>query len=403
MERTPTSKTGVEAHIHLKLGASAVPLRSHSGETFLSIPTGPTSQAVLPLRSRRAELWITANFYRAYETAPSPAAIQRALSVLHARALFDTTPQAIGRRLIGKPGAIVLDLANDSGQCIEISPTGWMLADDLPHAFIRDENTGPLPIPEETIEEPLTHLRELLAIHDDESWTNILSWLANALRPCALSPCAPGYSAACPILVINGPAGSGKSTLARMLKALIDPSPAAEGHLRIVDSPARIPPNLADASDQQPTILIAPAHRLTAQIAHRALTVNLPERTACRTLQALRLDFAAIHPSVLAALCTIVSRALRGLSETTQSTYPRLAEASAWVAAGAVAAASATAVARYPDPPPPPPASPDTVSPATSNPVSPHPANNNRNIAAAAPYSPSDSDAAAARAAHHCT
>ena len=51
MERTLTFKPSVEANIHLKLGASAVPLRSHSGETFLSIPTGPTGANRRPART----------------------------------------------------------------------------------------------------------------------------------------------------------------------------------------------------------------------------------------------------------------------------------------------------------------------------------------------------------------
>ena len=226
MERLPQLKRGEEAQIHLHLGRSAVPLRSHLGETYLSLPTSPTGQTVLPLRSRRAELWITANFYRVYECAPSPHAIKRALSVLEARALFDAVPQAVGRRLLAKTNTIILDRANG----------------DLPHAFERDDASGQLPIPEETIDQPLTHFRQLLAIHYDESWANTLTWLTAALRP----------NSPCPILVIDGPAGSGKSTIAKMLKGIIDPSPATEGHIRIVDAPIRIPRDLAATSETSP-------------------------------------------------------------------------------------------------------------------------------------------------------
>ena len=247
MERLPQLKRGEEAQIHLHLGRSAVPLRSHLGETYLSIPTSPTGQTVLPLRSRRAELWITANFYRVYECAPSPNAIKRALSVLEARALFDAVPQPVGRRLLAKTNTIILDLANgdlanESGQCVEIHPGSWTLADALPHAFERDDASGQLPIPEETIDQPLTRFRQLLAIHDDESWANTLTWLTAALRP----------NSPCPILVIDGPAGSGKSTIAKMLKGIIDPSPATEGHIRIVDAPIRIPRDLAATSETSP-------------------------------------------------------------------------------------------------------------------------------------------------------
>lgn len=308
MEHTPQFKRGEEAQTHLKLGRSAVPLLSHLGETYLSIPTSPTGQTVLPLRSRRAELWMTANFYREYECAPSPGAIERALRVLEARALYEAIPQPVGRRLLSCNDAIVLDLANECGQCVEIAAGGWAVADALPYAFLRDQGSGPLPVPVDAGDEPLNRLRQLLDIEDDPSWSNILTWLTAALRP----------DTPCPLLAIDGPAGSGKSTLAKMIKSLIDPSAAAQGYLRILDvgdAPDRIPRHLAAMSENQPTILVAPRNRLTPQLQHRASPVTLSARTAFRTLQALRDSFEALHPAVLAALCSIVGQAMRDIGQ----------------------------------------------------------------------------------------
>ena len=251
---------------------------------------------------------MTANFYREYECAPSPGAIERALRVLEARALYEAIPQPVGRRLLSCNDAIVLDLANECGQCVEIAAGGWAVADALPYAFLRDQGSGPLPVPVDAGDEPLNRLRQLLDIEDDPSWSNILTWLTAALRP----------DTPCPLLAIDGPAGSGKSTLAKMIKSLIDPSAAAQGYLRILDvgdAPDRIPRHLAAMSENQPTILVAPRNRLTPQLQHRASPVTLSARTAFRTLQALRDSFEALHPAVLAALCSIVGQAMRDIGQ----------------------------------------------------------------------------------------
>ena len=133
---------------------AATPFCSEDGEPCASIPSTLDSRRVLALRSASFRDWLTANFYSEYEAAPSTTALRAALRTLEARARYGELPaQKVDCRLSFEgdpftPSRIILDLANSSGEVLEISAQGWRRAGNLRHPFHQSPTTLPLPCPD---------------------------------------------------------------------------------------------------------------------------------------------------------------------------------------------------------------------------------------------------------------
>jgi hypothetical protein len=102
------------------------------------------------------------------------------------------------------------------------------------------------------------------------------------------------------------------------------------------------------------------------------------------TFFSLRREFDTLHPHVLGALCTAVSKALRGFEVTAEMTYPCLADAAAWTCAAAPAldrtdADIREAVATIPEPAEIP------VPPHTKHKTAAHPNAKHKTAASSAP------------------
>jgi hypothetical protein len=320
---------------------AATPFCSEDGEAYASIPTGIDSRRVLPLRSAVFRDWLTSNFFGEYDTAPSAEAFRVALYSLEARARNGESPaQRVDYRLGFEgdpflPSKIFLDLANESGELVEITSKGWHTTDNLQHNFRQDSTTLPIPNPIAD-HQPLAAFAGLFRL-TAENRTRVLSWLAAALRP------AGPY----PILVLTGSAGSGKSVLSRALRLLVDPStvpirrlPVSDRELRqlafsnwvlVFDRVHRIPSKIAG-----PMILIAP-HDDTGTLANRALIIDLPHIRTPRAEAALWSEFEALRPALTAALCDAVSTALSRIRDVEAVHVSRLPDCATWVTAAAPA------------------------------------------------------------------
>jgi hypothetical protein len=327
----------------------------------------------------RSAIWLTANFYGEYETAPSTTALRAALRMLEARARYGEMPaQKVDRRLSFEgdpftPSRIILDLANPDGEVLEISSRGWQITGNLRHPFHQSETTLALPSPDSSpSSHPLEQFAEIFRL-TDENRTRAFTWLAAALRP--IGP----Y----PVLVLRGPAASGKSVLARALRALIDPStvplrrlPARDREILqlalqnwtlVFDQVYRIPSKITEAlcalssgdalevakADRdplvrelaRPLILIAPTDETRGAwtpprtLSNRTLTIDLPPITALRSEASLWAQLEALRPAILATLATAVATALRRIREVDLGNVPRLPDCAAWAAAAAPALA----------------------------------------------------------------
>jgi hypothetical protein len=320
---------------------AATPFSSDDGEAYASVPTGIDSRRVLPLRSATFRDWLTNNFFSEYQTAPSAAAFRAALYTLEARARHLESPaQRVDYRLGCEgdpvlPSKIFLDLANESGELLEITSKGWHTTDNLQHNFRQSSTTLPIS-PPAAGDQPLATFAGLFRL-TGESRARAFAWLAAALRP------AGPY----PILALNGSSGSGKSLLARALRSLVDPStvpvpllPTSDRELRLLafnnwvlvfDRVHRMPSRIAG-----PMILIAPSGQ-AGTLANRTLTIDLPHIQAPRAEAAVWAEFEALRPALTAALCDAVSTAMSRIRDIEAVHVSRLPDCATWVTAAAPA------------------------------------------------------------------
>ncbi len=328
---------------------AATPFSSEDGEAFASVPAGIDSRRVVPLRSAAFRDWLINNFYGEYSAAPAVGAFRSVLLALEARARHGESPaKAVHYRLGFEgdpflPSKIFLDLANESGELVEITGRGWHTTDNLRHSFRQSSTTLSIPQPIAD-RQPLAAFASLFRL-TGESRTRAFSWLAAALRP--IGP----Y----PILVLTGSTGSGKSVLARALRSLIDPSSvpvrplpshdrellqlALDNWILVFDQVHRIPPQISAAlcahEFARPVILIAPRDEPqptwtpARSLANRTLAIDLGHIDSPRSELALWSEVAGLRPALTAGLCDSISTALGNVA--------RFPDCATWATAAAPA------------------------------------------------------------------
>lgn len=354
---------------------AATPFFAQNGEPCASVPGSVDSARVIPLRSADFRDWLTANYYAEYEAAPSALALRAVLRTLEARAQYGGSPAYKVDHRIGfdgdpfAPSKVFLDLANPSGEILEITSQGWSIASNLARSFRHSPGMLALPAPQAPVPNPGPSLFE--SFHFSPlAQTRLLFWLAAALR--ATGP----Y----PILVLRGPASSGKSTLARAFRTLIDPSAAPLRRLPHTDRELlhlalhnwilafdhvhRIPLKISEAlcavasgeaietaqpdyrdpalaEIARPIILIAPLDEAqcpwtpTRALSFRALAVDLPPLSDPRAESAVWSGFESLRAPMLATLAAAVSCALRNIRDIDPPHVSRFPDSVAWaVAAG---------------------------------------------------------------------
>ena len=358
----------------LQCARAAAPFTSSLGQAFVSIPLGPEAQQAIPVRSPRFYAWLADRFYREFSVPPNASALRNAVRQIEASAWFaDGNRPAVARRIAGRGSNVILDLYDELGQVVEITPQGWRIVSGLDFHFANARNSRPLPAPMETetrASARLSQFRSILNLSQPRHWSAILAWTLAAFRP----------SGPYPILILRGPPNSGKSTCAALLRALVDPNavpfqplPRTERHLLQLahshwvlsfDHVRRISVTISDAlarlssgivlglretpgdTDplhlllQRPIILTAPSDEHPASwisrsaIAANSIVVDLPAiaATQLRPRQHLQAEFEAAHPVLLSALCDAMSSALAQPADAPYPTVRRFAEQAAWIA-----------------------------------------------------------------------
>lgn len=351
---------------------------SEQGLPCAGIPTGPLSREVVALHAPAFRDWLLHHFFIECDAAPTAGAFRQALRHFESSARMGAIPRrALHRRVAGSGGAealdtITLDLANQHGEAVEITPDGWTVADAPEAVFLNTASTRALPAPAVVQDAPksedapksIARLRPLLNL-SEPAFQTALAWLLCAFRP----------NAAYPILIIKGPPNSGRSTCARMLRGLIDPSHAPLLRLpRVKDIPALARHNWILAFDHvgrlsqqhgaalaslstgdgslehapngqpilattaRPVILIQDETTpVPQQLAHLAVVIHLPVLARQRTHTALWTQYNQLRPAALAAICGAIARALSTMRRTCLETAPRLADAVAWTSAASPA------------------------------------------------------------------
>lgn len=170
-----------------------------------------------PVRGKEFRVWLAGIYYAKKGKPLYAQALQDALTVLEARALFEGEEHEVHTRIAGRDGNVYLDLARTDWTVVEISPSGWRVipAHDAPVRFRGGRHQSPLPIPEQG--GSLAPVVELLPLKERRDLALVLGWLVGTLSP----------QGPYPILVLAGEKGAGKSSVGRMLKCLVDPQMAA--------------------------------------------------------------------------------------------------------------------------------------------------------------------------------
>lgn len=366
-EEATAAKTAVD----LGLGEGVALWHTPSKEAWATLPRDGHVEHH-PVRGREFRAWL-AGLYYAKEGKPLYAqAMQDALGVLEAKALYEGEEHEVHTRLAGWGGRVYLDLARPDWLVVEVGPEGWRVipAHEAPVRFRRGRHQKPLPLPERG--GSLAPLLDLLPLQERRDAALVLGWLVGALSP----------RGPYPILVLAGAKGAGKSTAARLLKALVDPQEAplrAEpkdvealmvaakaSWVLAYDNLSKVPTWLSDAlcrlstggglgkrelytdseehvlEAQRPVILTGIGFGLLRDdLADRVMMVNLErlEDGARRPERELWAAFEQAHPKVLGALLDAVALALRRWEEVRAAmpSLPRLADWAIWAEAAAPA------------------------------------------------------------------
>jgi putative DNA primase/helicase len=308
------------------------------------------------VRSREFRMWLSGRYYEESGRAIAGQALEDALKILEARAVYKGNMYEPFIRTGAYAGKCYIDLCDAHWRAVEITRNDWRVVSSVPVKFMRPASLRPMPVPEAGI--MIEELRRFINVSEDE-FMLIVGWLISTLRP----------KGPFPILVVNGEQGAGKSMACRMLRALVDPSAAAirsvpkddhnlivsasNSHVLGFDNLSFVQPWLADAlcrlstgggyatrqlhtdrdemifEGQRPILLNGiPSLTDRADLADRAITIHLrsiPEVDR-RPEDEIRADFERATPGLLGALLTAVSAALRNMPSTKLSRSGRMAD-----------------------------------------------------------------------------
>ncbi|HMV86802.1 MAG TPA: hypothetical protein PLD20_17960 [Blastocatellia bacterium] len=322
-----------------------------------------------PVSSKNFRTWLSGVYWQATGTALYGDAFKDALATLQAIAQFEGEERNVFLRLAQHGGNLYLDLCDREWRVVEITPDDWRVitSTEAPVRFVRRPAMQALPEPVKG--GSVNKLREFLNV-EDETWTLIINWLVMAFHP----------SGPYPILSVCGEQGSAKSTACKMLRSLIDPNkadlravPSNERDLMIAasnswllgydnlstmsqelgDSLCRVATGAgfstkANYTDNEETIFSVKRPIITNGIADVANFPDLLERAVTVYLLAIPPDkrrdedtlwteFNAAKPSILGAVLTAVSCALKRRRTVKLTVLPRMADFSIWATAAAPA------------------------------------------------------------------
>jgi hypothetical protein len=330
---------------------------------FAVVPVGDHHET-WRINAKAFRSWLSRSYYGRFGKVPNSQAIQDALNAINGKALFDGPEHEVAVRIAACGGEYWLDLANGNWQAVKITAEGWGLCDQAPVRFIRPRSMLALPIPVRG--GSINELRELINVPDDDTWTLVLSWQVQALRPVGPYP----------IMAVQGEQGSAKSMLCRLIRGLVDPNEAplrseprevrdlmiaaSNGWVVAFDNLSRVPPWVSDAlcrlstgggfatrelySDceerifqaTRPVILNGIEELATrSDLLDRTITLTLPTipEAKRRTESDLMRLYEEARPRILGSLLDAVSAAMRHLPSAKLSSLPRMADFACWATA----------------------------------------------------------------------
>ncbi len=165
-----------------------------------------------PITSKNFKNYLRRLFYEKYQKPPNNQALQDALGVLEAKALFDAPEKEVFLRVAGDNEHILIDMGDENWSVIEVTATGYEVKNLTHSPFRRGSGILPLPFPQEGNIELLKYFVNV----EEKDFILLVSWLLQCFNPVGSYP----------ILVLQGEQGTAKSTTSKVLRDLIDPCTA---------------------------------------------------------------------------------------------------------------------------------------------------------------------------------
>ena len=238
-----------QADVLIDLAGMADVFHAPDGTAYADLEMDGHRQTWL-VRAKGFRQWLTRRYFTTTGGAPNAEALQAALNLVEARALFEGPVRSVHVRVGSFDSRLYVDLADAAWRAVEIDQSGWRIVARPPVRFRRAAGMLPLPAPE--TDGSIEALRSFLNVTSDADFVLAVSWMLAALRG------AGPY----PVLVLAGEQGTAKSTVAAMLRALLDPNVAAlrtlpreerdlyiaasRGHVLVFDNVSGLSPWLSD-------------------------------------------------------------------------------------------------------------------------------------------------------------
>jgi hypothetical protein len=351
-----------QADALIELASEAILFHTPAGDAYADV-TVNGHRETYRVRSKKFKLWLGRRFYLAREGAPSSEAMNSALGVIEARAIFDGPEHNVSIRVAGHDGKFYIDLADDQWRAVEIDADGWRLTSCPPVRFRRA--FGMLPLPEPVRGGSIEALRPLLNV-DRDGFVLVIAWLLAALRP----------TGPYPVLAFAGEQGTAKSSLTEFVRALVDPNTtmlralpredrdlfiaATNAHVQTFDNVSAIPNWISDTlcrlatgggfatrqlftddaemlfDAMRPIILNGIEDTATRpDLVDRTLMLSLPniDSEKRREIAELKATFENNHPAILGSLFDAVAHGLSRIDQVKVTHLPRMADFFVWASA----------------------------------------------------------------------
>lgn len=166
----------------------------------------------LPIRSKPFKVWLAHLLWLAVEKAVGSEALQGALNILEAKAMFEGKLYTLYNRVAPAEDGIWIDMNDDRWRAIKVTAEGWHIVENPPILFKHHSHQKPLPIPASNGDSKL--FLKFVNVKDEDTQLLLLCTVISYLLP--MIPHV--------ILTLYGIQGSGKTCLFKMIRAIIDPS-----------------------------------------------------------------------------------------------------------------------------------------------------------------------------------
>src|SRR5262249_10912540 len=134
----PDETTDSQAQALIRQAEGAFLFHDDERRGYATVQVNDHKETV-PIRSNGFKHWLVRRVYQSRKKPPSTTALNDALGLIEAQAIFDGPELPINVRVAELNGNICLDLCNPLWEAVEIGPAGWTIlsSDEVPVKFRR--------------------------------------------------------------------------------------------------------------------------------------------------------------------------------------------------------------------------------------------------------------------------